>query len=343
MSCVSVEFLDLINKGIDKTVINQAFGPDGLGIIIIKNVSGLLKARNLLYKQIRKFANLDPKIQKKYESPDSNYSFGWSKGKEMMAKGMVDTMKGSYYANPLNDNLAKGDLTLIKKYPGYFTPNIWPTDILPDFETNFKNLGYIIYQVALKVLKECDKLLPEKFIENMFASDLINTKGRLLNYYHQDNNSDSWCGWHLDHGFFTGLVSAQYYDVKTGKPVNKPVNGGLKIRSRSGKIISVDIPENGIAFQIGETAQILTGGYLRATPHYVQKPIINESLDRVAMALFIDCPLETPMSLPSYALDDTLKTYYLPFGKPLLEDRLKNSKTYIEFGEACYKAYLNQY
>ena len=44
------------------------------------------------------------------------------------------------------------------------------------------------------------------------------------------------------------------------------------------------------------------------------------------MALFIDCPLETPMSLPSYALDDTLKTYYLPFGKPLLEDRLKNSK-----------------
>ena len=58
--------------------------------------------------------------------------------------------------------------------------------------------------MALKVLKECDKLLPEKFIENMFASDLINTKGRLLNYYHQVN-SDSWCGWHLDHGFFTGL------------------------------------------------------------------------------------------------------------------------------------------
>ena len=32
----------------------------------------------------------------------------------MMSKGQVDTMKGSYYANPLNDNLAKGNLALNK-------------------------------------------------------------------------------------------------------------------------------------------------------------------------------------------------------------------------------------
>ena len=340
MDCVSVEFSDLLTNGIDSQQINQAFGPNGLGIIIIRHVIGLPQARNDLFDQGRKFSKLDPQIQKNYESPDSNYSFGWSRGKEMMSKGQVDTMKGSYYANPLNDNLAQGDMTLIKKYPGYFTPNIWPTDVLPNFETNFKTLGSLIYQVALRVLKECDKLLPKKFIKEMFDSNLISTKGRLLHYYYQETKSDSWCGWHLDHGFFTGLVAAQYYDTDTGLAVDKPSHGGLKIRSPSGELVSITIPEDAIAFQIGETAQILSGGYLRATPHYVQKPNLEQSMDRVTLALFIDCPHDTPMVIPDYALDDTLKTYYLPEGKPLLKDRLKNTTNYLEFGEACYKAYL---
>ena len=100
-----------------------------------------------------------------------------------------------------------------------------------------------------------------------------------------------------------------------------------------GELASITIPEDTIAFQIGETAQIwcwLSKSY----SHYVQTNL-KKSMDRVSLALFIDCPLNTPMIVPKYALDDTLKTYYLPKGKPLLKDRLKNATNYLEFGEAC--------
>jgi hypothetical protein len=32
------------------------------------------------------------------------------------------------------------------------------------------------------------------------------------------------------------------------------------------------VPDGALAFQIGETAQVVSGGVLRATPHYVRGP-----------------------------------------------------------------------
>ena len=64
MNCVSVEFSDLLTNGIDSQQINQAFGPNGLGIIIIRHVIGLTQTGNALFAQGRKFAKLDPKFKK---------------------------------------------------------------------------------------------------------------------------------------------------------------------------------------------------------------------------------------------------------------------------------------
>lgn len=54
----------------------------------------------------------------RYEDPPSSYSFGWSHGREAMEDGRADTLKGSYYANPLvdNDNLPED---LRTQYPSY--------------------------------------------------------------------------------------------------------------------------------------------------------------------------------------------------------------------------------
>lgn len=53
------------------------------------------------------------------------------------------------------------------------------------------------------------------------------------------------------------------YIDKNGKEVevNDP-DCGLFIQSREDEIVRVAIPENAIAFQIGETAQIHSGGKL---------------------------------------------------------------------------------
>lgn len=57
-------------------------------------------------------------MRAQYEDPLSSYSFGWSHGREAMEDGQVDSLKGSYYANPLvdNDNLPQD---LRDQYPSY--------------------------------------------------------------------------------------------------------------------------------------------------------------------------------------------------------------------------------
>merc|ERR1712137_347256 len=105
-------------------------------------------------------------------------------------------------------------------------------------------------------------------------------KGRLLHYFPLDEkaaleaaeNSDvsSWCGWHKDHGALTGLTSAMYLD-KDGNPIPNPdPSAGLYIKQRHGGIVQALCPPDHLAFQIGEAAQIHSGGILQATPHSVR-------------------------------------------------------------------------
>lgn len=69
-------------------------------------------------------------------------SFGWSHGKEIM-NGKPDTMKGSFYANPIVDepNVPE-DLKL--QFPEYYGKNVWPKKDekgVEEFEEAFKDLG----------------------------------------------------------------------------------------------------------------------------------------------------------------------------------------------------------
>ena len=102
-------------------------------------------------------------------------------------------------------------------------------------------------------------------------------KARLLHYFPpEDDRADGatadaqfsdWCGWHNDHGSLTGLLPALYLDGE-GNVVDPPdVQAGLYIKSRDGRLVRARIPEGAVAFQVGETAQVHTGGLLKATPH----------------------------------------------------------------------------
>lgn len=64
-------------------------------------------------------------MKNEYVLEDAYYSFGWSHGKEKL-QGKMDTAKGSYYNNPMYNQPVK-DETLMKKYPSFLHPNIWPT------------------------------------------------------------------------------------------------------------------------------------------------------------------------------------------------------------------------
>ena len=80
---------------------------------------------------------LPDEIKDLYADPASVYNFGWSHGVERMVNGQPDRHKGSYYANPLVD-VPTTDETLMKQYPAYCRPNIWPTQHLPQFQPAFQ-------------------------------------------------------------------------------------------------------------------------------------------------------------------------------------------------------------
>ncbi len=96
-------------------------------------------------------------IKQLYEDPESNWSFGWSHGREALSMGRADTHKGSYYANPTVDVPQAPDMECTSHYRSYYRPNVWPREHLPELEVALKALGRLIVDVGLQLASECDR------------------------------------------------------------------------------------------------------------------------------------------------------------------------------------------
>ena len=244
-----------------------------------------------------------------------------------MKSSSYDTLKGSYYVNcafykdpSLQNAPAEG-------FPGfseYTHPNIWPSEsILPGFRETFEELCTLIIDIAVLVARACDRYAavhikdyPSGYLEHVVTSSLT-TKARLLHYFPStlppatssssnetpDEEEDSWCATHLDHGCLTGLTSALFVNenfagsltpftmpfpspptLPSFPPFRSPPDpsAGLYIHSRTGNTIKVNIPEDCLAFQTGEALEVITKGKFRAVPHFVKAPKSSLDGDKVA-------------------------------------------------------------
>jgi len=360
---VVLDFFDLAEKKDLSDRIAEAFGKDGLGILTVKNVPNMRTLRGALLPLARRFAVLDEETKAKYVHAPSFYSFGWSHGKEKLQGGKPDSSKGSYYANPIYD-VVTDDEHIIQKYPGFAHPNIWPSEDLPELEPAFKNLGKLIIDVGILVAYQCDlyvkKCVPS-YPEGRLAR-LIETskcaKARLLHYFPKsteelesmasgggsaDQAFSDWCGWHNDHGSLTGLTPAMFLNEDTGDEVqNTDANAGLYIMSRASECIKVGIPADHIAFQIGECAQVHSGGALQATPHAVRGtsvPGIARDTFAVFMEPMWDEPMKTPDGVDISAAQSQSAAAALPAGVPPLSSRWEERMDFGEFTEKTLQAY----
>ncbi len=71
---------------------------------------------------------------------------------------------------------------------------------------------------------------------------------------------------------------------------------GLYIKDRSNTLIQMNIPEDMLAFQIGEAAQIASRGLLVATPHLV-KALALPFISRNTFAVFLQPNVDYPLTL----------------------------------------------
>lgn len=120
-----VAYEDLVARADLGAAVEEAFGYDGMGILVVSGVPGLNPKRDDLLPLAFKFANLPDEVKDKYSLAKAYYSFGWSHGKENL-QGKPDFSKGSYYNNPETNDVTGGNQELIDKFPAFYHPNIWP-------------------------------------------------------------------------------------------------------------------------------------------------------------------------------------------------------------------------
>ncbi|QRW27242.1 2OG-Fe(II) oxygenase family protein [Rhizoctonia solani] len=277
--------------------IERAFGsdPDCLGILVVTDLPVEYPAkRERLLRLASAFAALPEDVREKYSDESTRYSFGWSWGKEIMNGKpgervsldygrkirlywflhlRPDTLKGSYYANPVVDD-----------------PNVDPQEKVAHPEYTERTFGPTETNVESKGLKKRSRISD---------ANGHTSKARLLHYFPptaenplpaEDEPIDSWCGFHLDHSMLTGLCSAIYLNQPDSKIVPPPSSqSGLYIRTRGGNLVKVSIPPDALAFQTGEALELATAGRLRATPHCVRVGAGPgaENVSRETFALFM--------------------------------------------------------
>jgi len=121
---------------------------------------------------------------------------------EKMSKDKPDLLKGSFYANPLYDQPTK-DMELINKYPTFYHPNIWPTEELPFFASDFQVISRCIIFLGIMILMHCDRYVKSKnpdypsfrLLETIAKSTC--PKARLLHYFpsKDDEVSSDYSSW----------------------------------------------------------------------------------------------------------------------------------------------------
>jgi len=363
---VTISYTDLVNSQGDAATeqevlvkIGQAFGDDDecLGILAVTDVPRLESLRHKLLPMARDLAMLPEKELDAVTDEVSGYQVGWSHGKEKVEGDKLDLAKGSFYANPLTDNLLENcpdtDPKVVRDNPSFFAPNVWPTSSLPEFEQAFKDLGLLVCDVGRLLARYCDSYVKSKCqgypahkLEHVLTKSIY-CKARLLHYYPTESFSDDnggafsdWCGWHNDHGSLTGLVPAIYLDedgVQVACPDGK---AGLYIKSRTGKLVHVLLPPRSLGFQIGETSQIHTGGVFQATPHAV-RGCRGGKISRESFAVFMEPEISGLMNLPSGKTVEDIQrqTAHLPSTVKTLQSRWKPGMNFGEFSEATFAAF----
>jgi isopenicillin N synthase-like dioxygenase len=337
---VRIPYQDLINKDKQKDLfklIEEAYGKDGLGLLVVEKVPNWLEKKNKFFTLINDLVHLPPSVLKSLERPDLKYSLGWSYGKEYF-NDKPDLLKASYYAQLLQ-NSAKNPID----------HNLWPKE-LPELSKSFFECGSMIRDNGIILLNVIDKYIQSVYPKyNLDYPQIINDSkentGRML-YYHprkyaKDQNmyQDNWCEWHNDHGSLTGLASSIYVDEKGNEANIKLSHTGLYIQTRKGETVRAPFGKDDIAYQVGETLQIHSGGILNATPHAVKvMDDIPDDIARITFALFMEPNKDFKLQIPQGSKIENVKTAEV-YKVPKLQDRFKEGMTFGEFCEATYSQF----
>ena len=189
--------------------IGRAYGSDALGILSVEGVPGLQELRQRLLPMAAQIPALPEEDLSRCVVEEACYAVGWSHGKEELTPGVPDLSKGSFYANPLVNDLSQAmvkrhqksekqnatavdnsayevDLKrLVEKNPSFFAPNVFPQS-MPDLEGAISDMGQCIAAVGRLVARVCQSYCEEQGVSvdlERILGESLNCKARLLHYF----------------------------------------------------------------------------------------------------------------------------------------------------------------
>jgi isopenicillin N synthase-like dioxygenase len=257
------------------------------GIVGIRGVPSYVQKMYNFIEKARLFSSLSEEIKERC-APNHDLGemfLGYQKGKEQFkrpdGKWVVDDLKVSYYA-----------------YVPEHQKNKWPCEI--DLKSAFQDLGTLMLKTAALVMEKIDLIGPSTGI----SIDNIPQVGRML--YYQKNldtygENPFWCGAHYDHGMFTAITPGTYF--MEGQPIAEPEEAGLFVRIGD-KFKKIKADPEVMMFQVAEFGQLVTNDAIMATEHRVHKAK-SPQIERYALALFFDVPMDTVIHSLSCLTQDT--------------------------------------
>lgn len=282
------------------------------GVVGIRDVPEFENKSRTYINAARIFSTLTDSVKQKYApNRDSGNTEGYELGAEWFKNKdgiwQVDDKKASFYAF-VPDNVR----------------NIWPLEV--DLKTSYLELGKLIFNTG-KVILNIIGLNNHVGLNH----DKLVGYGRMLHYHKENdatNENPHWCGAHLDHGVFTGLIPAYYF--REGIEISEPDEAGLYVVPSDGdKFEKINSSEKEILlFQVGEFGQLISDDRIKATKHMVRKA--NGQIERFTFALFYSADNDTIIKSSSELIqDERYKLHQFPDG----------SISYNEWQKASFERY----
>ncbi|KZV22530.1 hypothetical protein F511_09052 [Dorcoceras hygrometricum] len=195
----------------------------------------------------------------------------------------------------------------------------------------FHELGSCMMELGLLLSRVCDKKLVgcdleqcllecgtakarlihyHSILDNMIIKEKCWGKGRSAidrRNFGIDDGLNLWQKWHYDYGIFTILTAPMFMlsDGSDVKECNSPMcHTYLQIlHPRKGCVLSVKAAEGSFVVQVGESADVLSQGKLRATLHCVSRPAKMDNVSRETFAMFLQPAWNKTFSLKEYPIE----------------------------------------
>lgn len=252
------------------------------GIVGIRGIPKFKESVQKFIEAARAFSALTDEEKAQYApNRDKGEFLGYELGAEVFTRPdgskVADDSKASYYAFVPDHDM-----------------NIWPK--FGDLKDQFQSIGGLMMDVGKMVMASVGL--------NQAVVLADNHVGRLL-HYRKGCPADKWCGAHFDHGVFTALLPAVYFNDQ-GKQIPEPDEAGLFVRASGDtafRKVTSDDPDV-MLFQAAEFGQLATNDKIEATEHEVRKPL-DPTIERYTKALFFTAPMGYRMSSRSKLVIDT--------------------------------------